>query len=280
MSTPAQSLPPPQMQRARGRAAVAFSLRGGAVRLDRLHQSGCAKALLPRGGSCPEIVFLNTSGGITGGDRLDYALDLGPGARAVATTQAAERAYASIDTSPAAAAMMRVQMQAGAGARLDWLPQETILFDRAALMRHTSVALRGDAEALICETLVLGRAAMGETVQDLWLSDRREVTRDGRPVLIDPVEIGAPALAARTAPVGLSGARAVAMLALLAPGAETAAGALRALLPGGEVRAAVSGWDGRCVVRLMALDGWPLRRALLGLLRHLRGPALPRVWQN
>ena len=136
----------------------------------------------------------------------------------------------------------------------------------------------------MCETLVLGRAAMGETVRRLRLFDRRSVLRGGRPALVDAVELTDGSLAECASEAGLAGARAVALLSLVAPGAEDAAGALRALpLPAG-VRAAVSGWDGKCVMRLMAGDSWPLRVALAVCLRHLRArrgdpPALPRVWQ-
>ena len=83
----------------------------------------------------------------------------------------------------------------------------------------------------------------------------------------------------RTNPALLGDARAFGLIVLAAPGAEDAAGPLRSLaLPEG-VRAAVSGWDGRCVLRLTARDGWPLKQATAILLSHLRGRPLPRVWQ-
>ena len=281
-----ETTPRPPMQRARGRAAVALSASAGRTRLQGLRQEGCAKAFLPRVTGVPEVVFLNTAGGLTGGDRLDYALALAPGGAATATTQTAERAYAASEG--AVPAELGVTIEVGAGATLDWLPQETILFDRAALRRTTEIALHGDASLLTCEALVLGRAAMGEAVTRLALSDLRRITRDGRPVIVEPVQIGDAVLAGRAAPAGLAGARALATLALVAPGAEDAAGPLRDLSWPEGVRAAVSGWDGRCVVRFMAGDGWPLRLALAAALRHLRGQgggrgdvdgALPRVWQ-
>ncbi len=84
------------MQRANGQAFASFTLRDGMVRLADLAQSGSAKVMLPRiAGPVPEVVFLNTSGGLTGGDVLDLVLDLAPGVRLSATTQTAERAYAS-----------------------------------------------------------------------------------------------------------------------------------------------------------------------------------------
>jgi urease accessory protein len=265
------------LERVRGRAVVRLD---GGSRLVDLAQAGAAKAMLPApaasGAAAPEVVFLNTAGGLTGGDRLDYALTLDAGARATATTQTAERAYAS----PGGPARVTCRFEVGAGAALDWLPQETILFEASDLERVTQVALAGDARCLLCETLVLGRAAMGETLRAARLDDRREVTRDGRPVLIDRVAIDAEVLAEGQGPAGLGGARAFAMLALVAAGAEDAAGPLRALLAGADgLTSGVSGWDGRCVARLVAADGWPVRRALAAALRHLRGRALPRVWQ-
>lgn len=269
---------PTHLQRAKGRAEAGLSARSGRTRLDHLAQSGSAKVFLPRSPGAPEVVFLNTAGGLTGGDAMRFEVTLGPGAEALATTQTAERAYrASAGAAPAA---MSVRLSAGAGARLDWLPQETILYDGASLARETEATLSGDAEFLMCEAVVLGRAAMGETLHSLDFEDRRVVRRDGRPVLIDAVQVDGEVLRRRDAVAGLAGARAFGLLAFFSRGAEDATDGLRGLLPQPGVRAEVSGWDGRTIVRLLADDGWPLRVALARLIRHLRPDgAVPRVWQ-
>ena len=124
-------LPIPAMQRSHGAAAVSFDLHAGRMRLRDLAQKGSAKVLLPPGGAVPEVVFLNTSGGLTGGDRLSYHLDLGAGVRAVATTQTAERAYRSAS----GLAQVAVSASVGRGGWLDWLPQETILFQASEIGR-------------------------------------------------------------------------------------------------------------------------------------------------
>lgn len=268
--------PPPQgLQRVTGTAAVALSWRGGRTRLDRLHQAGSAKAMLPRVHAAdPEIVFLNTAGGLTGGDVLDYRIALGAGARATAMTQTAERAYRSTG----AMARMTVRAEVGAGGRLDWLPQETILFEGSALERETEISLAGDAVCLSVETLVLGRAAMGEEIGALVLRDRRRILRDGVPVLIEPVTLDPCALARRGGPAVLGGARAMATLVFAAPGAADAAGRLRALGAASGVAWAVSGWDGKCVLRAVAGDALPLRRLISRALCALRPGPLPRVW--
>lgn len=267
------------MQRTRGRAAVRLSDRNadGRVRLLDLHQSGSAKLFLPRSHTAdPEIVFLNTAGGLTGGDRMRFEADLGAGAAATATTQTAERIYASTGET----ARVDVRMSVGPGGRLDWLPQETILFERARLTRRTEVALTGDATCLSVETLVLGRAAMDEVLCDVSARDTRVITRDGQPVLIEPAAIDAALLADAGQMAGLAGARALATLVFVAPGAEDAVTPLQTMLDGlGDVRGAVTGWNGKTILRLMAEDAHPLRCALAALLTVLRKGPLPRVWQ-
>jgi urease accessory protein len=127
------------------------------------------------------------------------------------------------------------------------------------------------------ETVVLGRAAMGETVTRTTLRDTRRITRAGKPVLIEPLHLSTQALTA--GPAILNGARAFATLALVGQGAEDAVGRVRRVLDEAGVAGGASGFDGRLVVRLMAGDGWPLRRQIMRLLRALRPGPLPRVWQ-
>ena len=267
-------IPIPQMQRSHGAASVSFELHGGRVRLRDLAQAGSAKVLLPHGGAVPEVVFLNTSGGLTGGDRLSYRIGLGAGVRAVATTQTAERAYRAA----AGMALVSVVATVGDGGWLDWLPQETILFQASALHRSTRIDLGAGAGCLVLESVVLGRTAMGEVVDHLTFRDRREIWRRGAPVIIEPFGLNDAALRAGAAV--LDGSRAFASLALVAQGAEDALAAVRAVLDETGVQAAASGWDGRLTLRLAAADGWPLRRQILRVVGVLQqGRALPRVWQ-
>ena len=262
------------MQRTRGCAQVTLRQRDGVARLERLYQSGSAKAMLPNvHRATPEIVFLNTSGGLTGGDRLRFELTLGDGVRAMATTQTAERAYASAG----GVANVDVALSVGAGGRLDWLPQETILFDRSALHRRTVVEMAADASVLLVEMLVLGRAAMGERVGVLDLTDWREVRRGGIPVLVEPLRLTGASLQGQAGLLG--SARAVASVALISPGAEAMLVPVRAALVDPAVDAGASAWGGKCVVRLLATEALPLRQALVKVLQVMRGGPLPRVWQ-
>ena len=267
------ALPSPTAERSHGTARVTFRRAGAWTRLAGLHQSGSAKAFVHPSATGPDVVFLNTSGGMTGGDRLSYALTLGEGCRVTATTQTAERAYRSTD----GVAQVEVRHEVGAGAHLDWLPQETILFDHSALNRRTEITLDRGASCLLLEAVVLGRAAMGETVRTVELTDRRTVSREGIPVLFEPLALGTPALEAG---IGvLNGARAFASLALVQDGAEARLPAVRAVLGEPGVAAGASAFDGKLTLRLMAADGWPMRRQILRVLEVLRDGPLPRVWQ-
>lgn len=277
---PTRRSAPPRLERSVGLARVTLAGptphqgQGQGARLERLYQSGSAKAVplfTPQGA---EIAFLNTSGGLCGGDRLGYALDLAPGARATATTQTAERAYRAAS----GAARVEVTLGVGAGGWLDWLPQETILFDAASLDRTTRIDLAPDAGCLALEAVVLGRHAMGETVRHLAFRDRREIRRNGTLLHLEPLVLETAALAAGQAVLG--GARCFASLVMLAPGLGDALAPLRRVLDEPGVQAAASAYDGRLVLRAMAQDGWPLRRQIARALSVLRrGAVLPRVWQ-
>ncbi len=253
------------MQRAKGEAFVTLD----ADRLLRLRTEGSAKAILPEGPQGREVVFLNTSGGLTSGDHLRFGLQIT--GRAVATTQTAERAYKATGLP----ARMDVRLTVGPGGWLDWLPQETILFDRAALDRRTVIDLGPGAGCLALEAVVLGRAAMGETVRQIRFRDRREIRVAGAPFWIDPLALEDASLGAGFAVLGQ--ARAFASIVMTG---EAPLDALRAALDEPGVTGAVSAFAGRTVLRFLAVDGWPLRRQIIRILHILRqGRPLPRVWQ-
>ncbi len=266
----------PQTQRARGHVEIGF----GAAGLRRLRQQGCARCLLPRiHAADAHAVVINTAGGLTGGDRFAVEAELDEAARLVLTTQAAERIYRSAG----GRAEVTNRLSLAPGARLAWLPQETILFDRAALKRRLEVDLAPDARFLGLEMLALGRRASGEVLSEVHLTDHWRIRRAGQILHAEALRlVGDIGTVAPRAGL-LDGARALAVLVLVAPQAEALLDRVRALLPGtsggGGLRAAASAWEGRLVVRLMAGDLQPLKAALGRLLEGLPGMAVPRVWQ-
>jgi urease accessory protein len=265
----------PTLQRAVGALRVDLRARDGRTVLEGLRQAGCLKARFPRSehADWSNVVTLNTSGGIAGGDRLDNTFSVRTGARATIATQAAERFYRSFPGG--ATSQVHTQIVVADGAALEWLPQETILFDCCALDRRLCVDVAADGWFLGVESLVFGRAAMGETVTTASLRDVIQVRRAGCLLWYDAIRLDGAVAAALQRPAIAGGARAVATLVHVAPDAERALHTVRAA----SSHWGVSTWDGMLIARVLAPDGASLRKAVVAALQVLRGGrALPRVW--
>ena len=263
------------LQRAAGTLRVSVKRRGEASVLDGLRQEGCLKARFSRPLTAGwfDITTLNTSGGVAGGDILTAAFVLGEGTRAVIASQAAERFYRALPDS--APSTVRTDIRVGAGAAAEWLPQETILFDRCAVDRHLTIAVAPGASFLGVETLVFGRAAMGERVVTARLRDRLSVRRGEELLLHDAIRLEGEVDSLLEQPALGGGARAVATLVYVASDAESRLEALREAAPA----CGASAWNGMLVARVLAADGAAARATVLAALAVLRGGrALPRVW--
>ncbi|WP_370881909.1 urease accessory protein UreD [Labrys wisconsinensis] len=263
------------MERARGRVGLAVARRDGRNAVADLAQAGCGRLLFPvvAAGAALEAVVVNTSGGLTGGDRFAAAVEVRPGAAVVATTQACEKIYRSTGET----AEVETRLTLGAGARLAWLPQETILFDRARLARRLEVAMDEDASLLAVEAVLLGRKASGESLTAGAFHDSWRIRRGGRLVLAEETGFAGDVAATLAAGATLAGAAAYATVVLVDPAAEARLAVARDLLTNEAIEGGISSFDGLCVARLVAQDGGALRAGLIPLLRALGGE-VPRVW--
>jgi urease accessory protein len=260
--------------RAVGRIALAVAARRGATRRRQVYEDGSLRVRFPNSGKrALEAAIVNTAGGIAGGDRHDIDIELGDGAALDVTTVAAEKVYRALGPTGAEIA---VRLAAGAGARLCWLPQETILFDRARLARRIEVDLAADASLLMAEAVVFGRSAMGETVRQGAFSDRWRVRRDGRLVFAESLRLDG-AIARMLAQPAVAGGGVAIATVLAAPGDEIMVECARAQTFCGEV--GVSAWNGLAVARLCAKDGASLRRDLIAVIAAWGGTP-PRLWLN
>ena len=266
----------PAQPRAIGSAMVRVrGMAGGVTRIADLRQAGSLKLVFPRSfRPAAEAILVNTAGGITGGDRFSIAADLGPGSHLAITTQAAERAYRA---QPGETGRIDTRLTVAEGARLDWLPQELILFDRAALRRSLDITLAPTARLLLVEPVVFGRAAMSEVLQDIRFHDRIRVWRDGRPLYADGMILKGDASAHLQSAAVAAGAGAMASLVYVAPDAAAQLGAVRALLP--ETAGASLLAPDTLVLRQLAPDSLALRRHLIPVLDRLTGNTLPTSWR-
>lgn len=268
-----------RLQRASGRASVGFKKSADSTRLDDLYQSGSAKIRLPKVyDGVPVAVIINTAGGLTGGDHFVYEAALAPGTHAIVTTQAAERAYRS----PSGVAEVTTRLAAEDDATLEWLPQEAILFNASGLHRSMSVDLKGSARLIAVESVVLGRTAMGETVDTVAFRDHWRIHRDGRLVFADDIRLEGNADDILKGSATANGGLAFATLVDCAQDAETrlklARDALADIGAGLDLRAAASAWNGVLVARFVGANGRSLREGLIKFLETYRSVELPRVW--
>ena len=270
------------LQRMDGAARVGVVSRDGRTVLAELYQRAPGKALLPRidGRDCREVVFLNTAGGLAGGDRLRYEIAAGGDASIAVTTQAAERVYRAIGES----GRVTTRIEARDNATLEWLPQETILFQGGRLQRNTEIHVASTARVLAMDWLVLGRAASGETIRSGGVRDGWRVFRDGRLIWADTFRLqGAIAGLVRRRSL-LADYTAVATILYAAASAPDTLERARSLLAGLSCEAGATIVNGLFICRLAASASTGLRQAVMTFLKAFREgvgglpSALPRVW--
>jgi urease accessory protein len=262
--------------RAVGSIVLAVRASAGVTRRSRLREEGPLRVRCPGPASAElEAVIVNTAGGVAGGDRFTLGVTVEPEARLIVTTAAAEKVYRTL----APEARIDVKLDVAAGGSLAWLPQETILFDRARLKRSIDVDLAEDARLVLAEAIVFGRSGMGEMVHDGFLFDRWRLRRGGRLMHVEALRLDG-AVASRLAqPAVANGGIAVATV-LVVPGNEGTAAGVRALGDHFRGEVGVSAWNGLAAVRLCAADGEALRHDLVAVLAAVRGAPLPRLWLN
>jgi len=262
--------------RAQGAVKFGVQLQDGVTRRGMLHESGSLRVRFPS----PEAeglsgVFVNTAGGIAGGDRFDIAITAGEGARLTLTTAAAEKVYRA----PGPAAELNIALKAEAGAHLSWLPQETILFDRARVSRRIDLDLAETASLLLCEIVVFGRSAMGERMLHGEFVDRWRLRRGGKLVFAETIRLDGEIGEKLARPAVAKGGVAIGT-ALIVPGDEAVVERIREAADtfGGEV--GISAWNGFAMARFCAQDAARLRADMMAVLGRASGVALPRLWLN
>jgi urease accessory protein len=259
--------------RANGHIALSVAAVGGRTQRRRVDEDGSLRVRFPNAATeALEAVIVNTGGGMTGGDRFDVEIALAAGASLVAGTAAAEKIYRS--TGPDAE--VTVTLDVAEGARLAWLPQETILFDRARLSRRIDVDLAPSASLIMAEAVVFGRAAMGEAMKHGFFADRWRVRRGGRLIFADSARLDGAIAEKLGQPAVAAGGIAIANV-LIAPADDGKLAAMRALAEQFTGEVGISAWGGIAVARLCAKDGAALRHDLIALFAAL-GASVPRLW--
>jgi len=263
--------------RAVGRVTFSVKATADGSGRRRVHEAGALRVRFPNGmsKSVLDAVIVNTAGGMTGGDRFDYDVAVGAGARLSVTSAAAEKIYRSLGPD----AEINVKLDVGRGGALAWLPQETILFDQARLRRSIEIDLARDGNLVLAEAVVFGRSAMGEAVLLGHVFDRWRLRVGGALVFAESLRLDG-AIAQKLAQCAIAGANVAVASVLKFPGDDGAVAAVRAMAKECVGQVGASAWNGLMLARLVAPDGAALRRDLIGVLTALGGAPLPRLWLN
>ncbi len=168
-----------------GRLELEYAARQGKTIPDRVFVQAPLKVqrpFYPEGESICHSVVLHTAGGIVGGDRLDLRVHLQPHTQAVITSAAAAKVYRSNGRE----AQQTTHLQVSDSACLEWLPQETIVFDGANYQQQLRVDLAPNAMWLGWDITRLGRSARGEQfASGMWRS-QTEVWQGDQLIWVDP----------------------------------------------------------------------------------------------
>ncbi|WP_165943448.1 urease accessory protein UreD [Roseicella aquatilis] len=271
---------PSRHQRADGAFDLVLGTAPRGTVLRHLYQQSPLRILFPtpEPDEPPTAALLNCAGGLAGGDALRQSVRLEAGARATLSTAAAEKVYRSLG--PETRVESRIVLEGRA--RLEWIPQETILFDGARFLRGMRAELAPGAVLLAAETLVFGRAARGETMTRGLVRDRWQLHGPNGLLWADALALEGDLAAALSLPFGFAGAEALGTL-LLAGGAAEAARELLRGLPERAPGAATLPRPGLLLARWLG-SAVAVRQAVGDAIVALRAAALdlparlPRLW--
>ncbi|WP_244425520.1 urease accessory protein UreD [Bradyrhizobium sp. STM 3843] len=270
------------LERARGAGRVVLTGIGERTRVAEVHQRFPIALMFPEvaGGSAKEVVIVNASGGIAGGDRLDIEVVARGEAAVVVTNQAAEKIYRALDRP----ARIVTRLTVCETARLAWLPQETIVFNNARIVRQTEIDLHSGAELIALEWLVLGRTARGEDVVAGHVADGWRIRRDGRLIWADGLRLTNEVFGQLRRAALLGEWKAAGTLVYFGPCLDARLSCLREIALSLDCQCAATIVGALIVVRVAATDGAKLKRGLRILLEQFgrelgAGPfGVPRMW--
>ncbi len=236
------------------------------------------KHLYAEGPEVCQHIIVHPPGGIAGGDRLDISAHAGENTWVQLTSPGAAKWYRAAGT-----AHQKLHLRVEAGATLEWLPQETIVYSGARAELSTRIELAGDARLFYWDMVALGRPAAGERFADGHFQARLDVLRDGQPLWHERQRVtGGDGLL--DSPVGLDGQPVFATL-IVTGGIDAELLERCRDLPS-RVRGDLTQLPGLIVARCLAHEALHARAWLIELWRLLR-PALlgrtavpPRIWST
>ncbi len=283
IETPIETeMPGVKMQRSIGAGRLAVKYSGTRTQLADLYQRANAKIRIPKThDKALEAVLINTSGGMTGGDELSWKIHALPQTHCIVTTQACEKIYQS----RAGVANVSTHIEIDDGALVEWLPQETILFDQSGLHRTIEIELAFGASFIGLEAIVLGRQAMEKPARELNFADRWRIKQNGKIIHADDIKLNGNIETLLQNQATLNGAASFATLVVCLPEAQCDQTELTlANMQAAQQRSqfwSVNKIATKIVARFVAQDMYQLRKLLIPVVNAARQQRpLPKVWRT
>jgi urease accessory protein len=267
---------------------LAFEAANGGTRASERRHFGplrVQKPLYPEGPQVCHAIVVHPPGGVAGGDELEISAKLGTGAHSLITNPGAAKWYKSNGR----LSRQTILVEARGNAKMEWLPQETILFDACDVTLDTCVSLDTEAVFIGCEILCFGRSASGEGFDSGRVRQRTTIRRSGRLIWFDQ-GVFAGGDARMSSPLGLAGKPVCATL--LAAANSVSAQTIAMMRADAETLGALPGEFGISqlkhvlVARYLGHSSEIAKRLMYGVWHHLR-PALlgraaitPRIWNT
>lgn len=250
--------------------------------IDKLYQQGSARIRFPdSAGSALQAVLINTAGGLTGDDNIRWSGSAAANAHLSISTAACEKIYRSHGPD----ARQSTQLTVGRQGRLEWLPQESILFNGACLSRTMNVQLEEQSELLLVESLVLGRQAMDETIRQVRVRDHWRIFRNGVLLHAEALRLDVNETKNMRQPSMLHHYGAISTVVFVSSATKEqltlTANRIRSITapPSQAIRIGLSVLPSRLVMRVLAEDSYQLRKILIPCLDILNnGRSVPAVW--
>ncbi len=285
MPIAAESIVPAPRHGWRASLGLEYACVEGRTLLTRRTHSGplaVQKSLYPEGAAVCHTLILHPPGGVVGADTLGIDLDLHAGSHALITMPGAGKWYRSARAN----ASQQVEVDVGAGATLEWLPPETIVFNGAHVRLRTAVRMAAGGAYVGWEILCLGRTASGEKFDCGSIHQATDVTLEGKLVWGERCSLAGGSPLLRSA-AGLHGAPVSALM--LAVGKSVPAALLaqcRAVPLDAPGRSGISAMPNVVAARYIGYSGEQAKNYFIAVWRVLRpffsgrAAATPRIWNT
>ena len=161
-----------QFERAKDRSIVSRCRHNGPLRVQ--------KPFYPEDGVC-HVYLLHPPGGVVGGDELSVSVSAGKGSAALITTPGATRVYRSAGP----LSTIKYQLNVEAGASLEWLPQDSILYGGSRLSQEMEVRVASGSRFCGWDITSMGRPASGDHYSSGEFDQGFRLYVDSLPVLME-----------------------------------------------------------------------------------------------